>query len=513
MVWLLLRCIMNGPDARELRKLFADADQDAIIGQLAPGVDALPSLIYQNWVRLMEAESFAAQVDPVHYVQEVVLIPDVLTEFVPLFLAREDPAPFLDTHFIDCTECGATHFTGFHLSPTLPYHPASRDQLNTWINGEKRFPYDGHCPECGTTLTTKLPPAVPPAAWLGWWYDLGLAKVLHEPLKEKIEASRRFQPEEIEENIMDATVAEAFDVPEETDYHIPLIVQDYQIGDVAIDAVRSIGGTEDDVPLNARGDDIRETMEQFNVVCERRGIEEKIFIVLGTIPKSIRTDLVDLKRWFYSQITRENSKYRGMELHIIAYPEELDLILNQRLYGRAGPEDEPQGAPKLYDLNAWEMEVADISFGSEELDPSEREISFAPSSLGTPFEFAVRELLEAEGYQVYTSDELDHNKVDLLCQRSEGNTEHFHLVQCKYSSIDEAELSRIDDHFDDVKDHIRNYWDLFTTTEIDRVIAVESVDPELEDELSDRGYDVITLADLRDNRDDIQPNLRDMLGI
>lgn len=513
---------METPDPRKLLQLFVNADQEAIIEHLAPEIENRPSLVYQNWARLMEAESIAAQHGkPVNHIQEVVLTPEVLTEFVPLFLARDDPNTFLDSHFVDCSECGETSFIGFHIAPTLPYSPATEEQAETsvteekiekWTEGEKRISPEYNCPECGATLNAEIPPAIPPAAWTSWWINQGIAKVLHKPLKEKIKASRRFQVEGIEENIVDEKLTDLYDEFEETGYHIPLIVDDYEIGKVAIDVVRSLGADENGEAISPTGYGIRETLEQFNAVCEQREIREKIFIVIGTIPKSLRTDLADLKKNFFSQVTQENSKYRGIELHIISYPEELGLILNQRLYGRVGPGDKPHGAPRLYDLNAWEMELAGESFG-EEIEPSDQEKFLEKQQLGTYFEYVVRELLEAKGYQIHDSDELDHSKVDLLCQREEGGTMHFRLVQCKLGSISESEISSIDEEFEKIEESIQSYWNLLTTTDIDRVVALGSENPKLEEKLSGKGYDIITLEDLQDNRDDINPSLRKPLGI
>lgn len=503
---------MDIPDSEELVHLFAEADIQAIHDFLGLEDTELPSLIYQNWTRLMEAESLAARSDPVNYVQEVVLIPDVISEFVPLFLARNDAKLFLDSHFLTCPKCGESHFTGFYLSPTLPYHPATQEEIDEWMNGEKRIPYRDSCNACSAVIEAEIPPAIPPTAWVSWWQDFGVAKVLHDPLREKITSSRRFDVERFEENVMDEILAEMFELPDETEYHIPLIVHDYEIGPVAIDVVRSIGLTDENGPHNASGESLREMVEQFNVVCEQRGIREKIFIVLGTIPKSLRTDLAELKKWFYTEVTRENSKYRGLELHVVSYPEELDLILNQRLYGRAGPGDEPLGPPRLYDLNAWEMALAGIDFGDETVEQSVQP-SFGPSQVGTQFEYAVRELHESRGYQVHTTDELDRSKVDLLCHRSEGESEHFRLVQCKYGSINQEEISRIDSEFNKIEDAIRDYWGLLSSTSIDRMIAVRAIDPELEAIASKSGFEVLTLDDLKEHRDNIPPNLRKVLGI
>lgn len=501
---------VENPD--ELLHHFHEGNTEKILDKLSSEQVEITEHLYNNWIRLLEAESLVAQNDPVNFVQEVVLVPEVLTEFAPLFLARDEALSFLESHFITCSKCEGSFFTGFYISPTLPYHPTTEPELEEWQNGEKRIHLPVNCPECGQHHEAEIQPAIPPHAWKLWWTDIGIAKVFQEPLKEKIRSSRRFEPKNIEENVMDEEIPDMFGFGEEVKFHIPLIIQDYSIGKVAIDIVRSIGADENEgeVPVNWKGEDLHDVVEQFNVACERREIKEKILIVLGTIPKSLRTDLVEFKRWFYNQVTREDSKYRGFELHAISYPEELDLILNQRLYGQAGPEDESSGPPRLYDLNAWEMEMSGIDFGSEDIDHNP---SFSPSSHGPIFEYAIRELQQSRGYRIHSSDVLDHSKVDLLCQRTEGDSEHFQLIQCKYSSIDVKEAAKVKEQFEEIESQICDYWGLLKECRVDYVLAVGSLNDDVREELNELGFDLISKSELAENRDDIDPNIREQLGI
>lgn len=450
----------------------------------------LDSTLYLNWERLMEMEAAWAEKADTDYAIPVGTNPYELTELLPLFLSRENAGKFVDEHFIECTTCSKSVFLGFHISPTIPFPSVNNVDVGNWKKGKKRINVQVICPECSNKSTGSVPPAIPPHAWLRWWSELG--PVLKEPIAEKLHNSRRIDVLNLEQDVKHEVPRDDVKSP----YYIPIVVEQQSGSKLAIDAVRSMIATQDR---------IQEELHNFHTVCEQNGIEEKLFIVVGGMPKADHSNLLSLKKWYLKEQFNGNAQYRNLYFHTITYPEELDLILNQMLY-KYLIEGTDEG-PSIYDINNWERRLLGIDSESGKLEERGHNIDALGTAKGPLIEQIIREYFESQGYRVRKSDELDHHKVDLFAERGDLGSKEVCLIQCKAGKINENEVEGIQSNFSDVQSRITDYYELFIDDiDVRYMLVVGDMDDYARSRITEADIETKTLGDLWNDKDNISPH-------